>query len=144
MTDGSKKDNKVDLTSIYNSRTDGGDNGMTFKDALHFMRHEGVETSKGLFKINSYAMICSHEALKYAIVMNGPCIGGLPVYDSSADKFWLKGGEFEGGHAVAIVGYDKDGFIIRNSWGGSYGFDGYMHLPYDEFYESFYELWTLM
>lgn len=29
------------------------------------------------------------------------------------------------GHAVAIVGYTKDHFIIRNSWGSEYGENGY-------------------
>lgn len=75
LKDGSEKDNKVDLDAIYDSRSDKSeDNGMTFKDALYFLRHSGVETKKGLYKIDEYAMIGSAEALKYAIVMNGPCI----------------------------------------------------------------------
>ena len=37
-----------------------------------------------------------------------------------------------GGHAVVIVGYDdsKNSWIMRNSWGTSWGDDGYFHLPY--------------
>lgn len=133
------------MKAIYNSRSDKSeDNGMTFKDALYFMRHDGVETEKGLFKINEYSMVGSIESLKAAIVMNGPCIGGLPVYDSSSINFWEEGGMFEGGHAVAIVGYDKDGFIIRNSWGSVYGYDGYSHLKYEDFNNSFYEIWTMV
>lgn len=30
-----------------------------------------------------------------------------------------------GGHAVALVGYDPDGFIVRNSWGTSWGDNGH-------------------
>ena len=52
----------------------------------------------------------------------------------------------EGGHAVVAVGYDdkvqienkglisnktKGAFLIRNSWGRSWGDDGYGWLPYD-------------
>ena len=146
LKDGSEKDNDVDLKAIYDSRVDfkDEDNGMTFKDALHFMRHEGVETDKGLYKIKEYSMVGSIEALKAAIVMNGPCIGGLPVYDSSIDEFWLEGSNLEGGHAVAIIGYDKEGFIIRNSWGSIYGYDGYYHLKYEDFNNSFYEIWTMV
>ena len=146
LKDGSEKDNDVDLKAIYDSRVDfkDEDNGMTFKDALHFMRHEGVETDKGLYKIKEYSMVGSIEALKAAIVMNGPCIGGLPVYDSSIDEFWLEGNNLEGGHAVAIIGYDKEGFIIRNSWGSMYGYDGYYHLKYEDFNNSFYEIWTIV
>ena len=45
-----------------------------------------------------------------------------------------------GGHAVSIVGYDDtmpvDGrspgrFIVRNSWGTSWGDNGYFYMPYD-------------
>ena len=145
LKDGNKDDHKIDLDAIYDSRSDKSeDNGMTFKDALHFMLHEGVKTSEGVFKIKEYSMVGSIEALKAAIVMNGPCIGGLPVYDSTSNEFWLKGGSFEGGHAIAIVGYDKDGFIIRNSWGGIYGYDGYYHLKYEDFNDSFYEIWTMV
>ncbi len=31
----------------------------------------------------------------------------------------------QGGHAVALVGYTKDRFIVRNSWGLSWGDKGY-------------------
>jgi hypothetical protein len=146
LKDGKEVDNDIDLNAIYDSRVDyrDEDNGMTFKDALHFMKHEGVKTDKGLFKINEYSMVGSIETLKAAIVMNGPCIGGLPVYDSSVNEFWIKGGSFEGGHAVAIIGYDKEGFIIRNSWGTMYGIDGYYHLKYEDFNNSFYEIWTMV
>lgn len=145
LKDGKKDDHKIDLDAIYDSRSDKSeDNGMTFKDALHFILHKGVKTSEGIFKIKEYSMVGSIEALKAAIVMNGPCIGGLPVYNSASNEFWLKGGSLEGGHAIAIVGYDKEGFIIINSWGTVYGYDGYYHLKYEDFYDSFYEIWTIV
>lgn len=34
-----------------------------------------------------------------------------------------------GGHAVLCVGYDQDGWIMRNSWGSQWGDRGYFHLP---------------
>ena len=38
-----------------------------------------------------------------------------------------------GGHAVLCVGYDdeKKAFIIRNSWGSSWGDKGYFYMPYE-------------
>ena len=38
-----------------------------------------------------------------------------------------------GGHAVCAVGYDdaKQWFIVRNSWGASWGDHGYFYMPYD-------------
>lgn len=139
-----EKDYKVDLYEIYNSRSDKTDveNGMTIKEALHFLKNKGVSNTFNVFKINGYSMVNSVLALKTALVMNGICIAGLPVYDSSQKNFWVKKGELTGGHAVAIIGYDEDGFIIRNSWGTSYGNKGYVHMKYDDF-NKFYEIWTL-
>ena len=138
-------DNNVDLNQIYKSRTTEGDNGMSFKDALHFLRHDGVDTINGNCKIGRYAKLGSIIALKQALLMNGPCVGGLPVFDSFAEKFWIKNQytDFEGGHAISIVGYNEDGFILRNSWGNIYGDNGYSVIPYDQF-GNFMELWTII
>ena len=138
-------DNKVNLDQIFKSRTVGGDDGMSFKDAFKFLRHEGVDTIDGKYKIGRYAKIGSEIQLKQALVMNGPCVGGLPVYDDAAWEFWKKGNgdSFLGGHAVSIVGYNEKGFIIRNSWGRSYAEKGYVLLPYDDIL-SFTELWTII
>ena len=138
-------DNKVNLDQIFKSRTVGGDDGMSFKDAFKFLRHEGVDTIDGKYKIGRYAKIGSEIQLKQALVMNGPCVGGLPVYDDAAWEFWKKknGDSFLGGHAVSIVGYNEKGFIIRNSWGRSYAEKGYVLLPYDDIL-SFTELWTII
>jgi C1A family cysteine protease len=41
--------------------------------------------------------------------------------------------QLEGGHAVALVGYDdsKKMFLVRNSWGTSWGLAGYFWMSYD-------------
>ncbi len=38
---------------------------------------------------------------------------------------------FDGGHAVSIVGYDDNGFIIKNSWGTEWGDKGYGWVSFD-------------
>jgi hypothetical protein len=138
-------DNKVDLNQIFKNRTNTSDDGMSFKDAFKFLRHEGVNTESGVYKIGRYAKVGSELALKQSIIMNGPCVGGLPVYNSNSNEFWRKNSysDFEGGHAIAVIGYNDDGFIIRNSWGKSYWDNGYGLVPYDEF-DNFTELWTII
>ena len=145
IKDGIIEDNKINLHEIYDSRINKNENnGMTFKDALKFLRKEGVSCKEGKIKIDSYAMVTNNFALKYAILSNGPCIGGLPVYNNN-DTFWKQNfhDRFLGLHAVAIVGYNKDGFIIRNSWGKEYGKDGYSFISNSDF-NKFVELWTII
>ena len=143
LYDGSRRDNKVDYHEIYNCRTNQGD-GMSFKEAFHFLRHNGVTTKIGNKKINRYAWIEDYSALKFAIITNGPCVGALPVF-SWRDEFWKKqpGDGFFGYHAIAIIGYNKDGYIIRNSWGEDYGNKGYSVLKYEDL-NNLIEAWTII
>lgn len=86
---------------------------------------------KGYYRvINDDA--CDVEHLRMWISSQGPIIalmdidknfhnpvdGKLEVYDKE---------NIDGGHAIAIVGYDKDYFIVRNSWGTQYGDCGYVY-----------------
>lgn len=139
----SGKDNKIDLNQIYNARNDKKhDNGMSIKEALSLARNTGVKSNIGNIKINDFARIGSMQILKQAILCNGPVLIALPVYDSSRNDFW-NGAELEGGHCVALVGYDKSGFILRNSWGKGYGKNGYWTLPYTDF-KKVMEVWTII
>ena len=143
LRDGLIKDNGVSLYEIYRSRTNNGE-GMTYKDALSYLRKKGVKSDAGRLHIKQYGRVTSSMMLKYAIIMNGPCFGELPVF-SDRDKFWKKtyGDIFMGYHAIAIVGYDEEGFIIRNSWGDNFGDNGYVTIPYNDFNELI-EIWTVM
>ena len=138
------RDNGVDYEDIYSHRTTQGDDGMTFKDAFHYLRHNCCKLNDGCEKtVDRYALVGSEIQLKQALLMNGPCVGGLPVYDTTRDEFWYRNGDYKGGHAISIVGYNKDGFIIRNSWGRWYGDNGYAILPYDDF-NYFMEVWSVI
>ena len=143
LKSGEVKDNKVSLFEIYNSRETDGE-GMTFKDAFKYLKHEGVSSKVGKLKISAYGKINNPLALKYAIVMNGPCFGALPVYSDDYD-FWNKkpGDTLLGYHAISIIGYDEEGFFIRNSWGTSFGDRGYTKIKNSELDEML-ELWTII
>lgn len=77
---------------------------------------------------------------------NGPILTRLDV-DRTWDNADATAGKLDqyfpntarGGHAVAIVGYTKDRFIIRNSWGTNWGDKGFAYASYAYAEEAFTE-----
>jgi hypothetical protein len=47
-----------------------------------------------------------------------------------------------GGHAFAIVAYDADGFWIQNSWGTSWGNQGFGRIAYDDWLKNGDDVWV--
>ncbi|MCG6154184.1 C1 family peptidase [Rubinisphaera margarita] len=47
-----------------------------------------------------------------------------------------------GGHAVAIVGYTPEGFVIQNSWGTDWGNGGFALLPYEDYMLHATDVWV--
>lgn len=79
--------------------------------------------------------------LKGCLASGFPFVFGFTVYESFESAAVAKSGhaplpksgeQSVGGHAVVGVGYDdaKQWFIVRNSWGNSWGMKGYFTLPY--------------
>lgn len=54
-----------------------------------------------------------------------------PYDDKAAMLIDYDAASVGGGHAVTIVGYTEEHFIIRNSWGHTYGDNGYAYATYD-------------
>lgn len=81
--------------------------------------------------------------LKAALYNNNPIVYGVRVYESFMTKAARFSGEIpmpkietemlKGGHAIMLVGYDDEAgkFIFRNSWGTSWGAQGYGYMPYE-------------
>ena len=95
------------------------------------------------FKIANYARISTIDGAKNALFNNGPLYISFPVYKNSSNQFWKpekRGDKSVGGHAVTVVGWTKEGFIIRNSWGQWNG-DGHIIYPFSD-WGSHWEIWT--
>lgn len=141
---GKKSDNSVDIYEVFDGG-DGKEDGMTCKAAFKYIIDNGVNSDAGKLSLSRYFLIKSIFALRHAIVANGPCVAVLPVYNTDIDEFWdnrYNIYDFIGYHAIAVVGYDESGFIIRNSWGDSYGKDGYAYVPNEDMNKC-KEIWTL-
>jgi hypothetical protein len=77
------------------------------------------------------------ESIKNALIEYGPLV--LCMYYGE-DFYYYRGGVYEyrwerrvGGHVVTIVGYDDSNqcWILKNSWGTSWGEEGWFRLSYD-------------
>jgi C1A family cysteine protease len=80
--------------------------------------------------------------LKSCLATGNPFVFGFTVYQSFEGTTVAQTGVLNmpgknesvvGGHAVMAAGYDdkKKAFIVRNSWGSTWGQKGYLYMPYD-------------
>ncbi len=99
-----------------------------YKDAL---QHE----------ITSYHRILTLDDMRICLAGGFPFVFGFTVYESFESQQVAQTGIVDmpkpgekvlGGHAVLAVGYDdsQQRFIVRNSWGASWGQNGYFTIPY--------------
>ena len=80
------------------------------------------------------------------LATKGPILTRLDV-DSTWDQADLTNGRLDtyhpetarGGHAVALVGYTRDRFIVRNSWGTGWGDKGFAYASLAYAQEAFTE-----
>lgn len=99
------------------------------------------------FRITAYYNLgLEQEYWRAWIACVGPVLTRLDV-----DKSWKKATSTEGvlstydgsrkygGHAVCLVGYTKDHFIVRNSWGTTWGDKGFAYCSNDYSKKAFTE-----
>lgn len=98
------------------------------------------------FKISGWGILRTVDDVKSQLANHRPALLGISIYPAF---HYLKGtdsvytdysGLREGGHAVAVVGYDEHryggAFRVINSWGTNWGDNGYFWLPYSAFGEG--------
>jgi C1A family cysteine protease len=153
--------------SVYVNRVNKDSEGMYGRDAMEILLKLGICREDLLpydpeaeprkvpdkakeemehYRIKKYARVDTIEGVKTALLESGPCLICMPVYKNGLAEFWRAPAtqpELVGGHAVAIVGYDKKGFILRNSWGKDWNGNGYITFPYSDF-GMHWEIWTMV
>lgn len=78
------------------------------------------------------------DILKSMLVTCGPLPVSFNVFEDfrayKSGVYSYTYGENEGGHAVLLVGYDDQlqCFMVKNSWGPSWGENGYFRIAYDQ------------
>jgi len=101
-------------------------------------------------RVESYGVIdhTDHDLVKQILIQKGPLLSGVGVTSNwlrDIENIWLIGltgaGGEEGGHAITVVGWCPDGFIIQNSWSEKWGRFGYACLTWRWWDTHVWELW---
>ncbi|MFI5340529.1 MAG: C1 family peptidase [Candidatus Methylomirabilales bacterium] len=111
-----------------------------------------VENAKR-FRITDAKAVSGLDAVKSALIQNGPVVAGITMYQSAMTPATSKTGviplpaskeQIVGGHAIVIVGYDDKQKRLKfvNSWGSSWGEHGFGYLPYEYAEKYMSEAWT--
>lgn len=77
--------------------------------------------------------ICHPGWLRGSRAEPGEGVWTIPQMDSQPS---------DGGHAFAIVGYTRQGFIVQNSWGPTWGSRGLAVLTYEDWIEHAMDCWV--
>jgi C1A family cysteine protease len=113
----------------------------------------GASKDAKRYKIIAYARLHTVLEMKRSLVVNGPFLAGVDVYESwftdTASRTGMipmpkRGDQYQGGHAICIVGYDdsKKLFRFKNSWGTTWGSKGYGYLSYDYLKSYCMDAWS--
>jgi C1A family cysteine protease len=103
-------------------------------------------------KILKYQKLISIYYITQVLNNNKPVVFGMEIYESFMDlneristvSFPSRKEKSMGGHAMCMVGYDSKQrlFLAKNSFGTTWGDEGYCWIPYDYIRQEGYDIWT--
>lgn len=94
------------------------------------------------FRVNHKDLVAMHSAISQVGVLYAAAGVHAGWRNVGADGIIKTARERLGGHAFAIVGYDRDGFWLQNSWGEGWGAGGLARLSYDDWLEYGADVWV--
>lgn len=104
---------------------------------LYHSRKKDLDPKAKPFRVSSYYAVSTIADIKTAVQKLGGVLISVPVYrdlyyPNSKGEVLKHTGTIYGYHAMVIVGWNKKNqWIVLNSWGDTYGDNGFCYLPYD-------------
>jgi C1A family cysteine protease len=141
---------QIDPHEIYSiaKKNDGDPNGdgTTLDAVLNALLEKGYFDRSRCKVLCVFDRLDLRNQLKYAIHKFGCALGAFNIttewfgLDRNKTSLSIDDGksyQSEGGHAVLICGYNRDGVIIQNSWGLDWGAFGTGLIPWNKFDQQF-------
>lgn len=134
----------------------GGCNGWYLDTSMNLMKNVGVAAESkcpyrasesacpsgttGTYKIGGFGVTKTADSIKGQINANNPVYVGFAVYTDfsnySSGYYAYTTGSLRGYHAVCVIGYDAQGWTVRNSWGSGWGEGGNFRILYSQMSNS--------
>lgn len=130
----------------------GGCSGWYLDSSMNLLKNVGVADEKNcpyravegncpsgttaVHKISAWGVTTSPETIKAQLQKTGAVYVGFAVFSDfsyySSGYYEYKSGAKRGYHAVTIVGFDDQGWKVKNSWGTGWGQGGYFFIKYSQ------------
>lgn len=102
-------------------------------------KEKELEEKASPYKIKSYIRLYSDDDIKRAIYRLGAVVMCYPTRKSNDTYIEPASDATTGSHAITVIGWDKTGWWLQNSWGKCAGDSGMFHMAYDY---DWREAWT--
>jgi hypothetical protein len=93
-------------------------------------------------RVNSKSLVDMHAAITETGVLYVSAVTHAGWDDPGSVIQWSKTYTLDGGHAFVLVGYDREGFWVQNSWGAGWGLGGYSKLTYGDWLANGKDVWA--
>ena len=94
------------------------------------------------FRVNHRDLVAMHSALAAVEILYATATVHEGWQNVDASGVIPLEGERLGGHAFAIVAFDEAGFWIQNSWGDTWGSDGFALIQYADWLQNGTDVWV--
>jgi len=94
------------------------------------------------YRVNHKDLVAMHSAISEVGILYATATVHAGWDNVGADGLIAVDREILGGHAFAIVAYDENGFWIQNSWGRSWGREGFGLISYDDWLANGTDVWV--
>jgi hypothetical protein len=94
------------------------------------------------FRVNHHDLVALHTALAEVGILYATATVHQGWDAVKADGKIPFDDRPTGGHAFALVAFDRKGFWLQNSWGPRWGLGGFAHITYDDWLQNASDVWV--